>query len=515
MEDKKQVGIWVRVSTDIQGDSPEHHEKRARLYVEAKGWEVKTVYHLEAMSGKSVMGYTETKRMLDDIRSGNITGLVFSKLARLARNTKELLEFADIFKSEDADLISLQESIDTSTPAGRLFYTMIAAMAQWEREEITDRIVASIPIRAKLGKNIGGHPPLGYKWIGEKGFERKFVIDEQFAPVRKLIYELFLKHRRKKAVADILNKQGYRTTNNRLFSDAAIGRLLRDPTAKGERRSNFTYGNDSAKRGLYKPTSEWSVHPCPAIVSEELWNDCNTLLDQIEKKRVKVGPRPKTLLAGYAECAECQKKMYVYHHTKSSSYTCNNCRIRIHVEDLHHIYKEQLKNFLLTDVSVNEFSQKMETDLREKEKLLLAAREERGKIKKRSEEMVNLRLGGEWSREMFMEHIRPIEERLKQIDDLLPELEADIDFLKIQYYSSDTILSNASDLYSSWDTYDFEKKRAIVEIITERILVGKQDIFVKLSYLPTKGPKAAKPAQKDISDQQNPGKSPRLHIPAQ
>ena len=85
----KSVGIWIRVSTEDQarGESPEHHEKRARLYAEAKGWNVKEVYHLEALSGKTVMAYPETQRMLEDIKSGNITGLIFSKLARLARNT--------------------------------------------------------------------------------------------------------------------------------------------------------------------------------------------------------------------------------------------------------------------------------------------------------------------------------------------------------------------------------------------------------------------------------------------
>ncbi len=47
MEIKKHVDIWIRVSTEDQarGESPEHHERRARMYAEAKGWNVAIVYH--------------------------------------------------------------------------------------------------------------------------------------------------------------------------------------------------------------------------------------------------------------------------------------------------------------------------------------------------------------------------------------------------------------------------------------------------------------------------------------
>jgi site-specific DNA recombinase len=478
MEERKRVGIWIRVSTDMQvkDDSPEHHERRAKLYAETKNWEVVQVYRLDAVSGKTVMEQPEAKKMLADIRRGHISGLIFSKLARLARNTKELLEFADIFRDQNADLISLAEAIDTSSPAGRLFFTIIAAMAQWEREEISSRVAASVPIRAQMGKSLGGAAPYGYRWEN-----KTLLVDEKEAPIRALMYEIFREQRRIKTTADILNKKGYRTRKGELFSDNTVNRLLRDPMAKGERRANYTKSPGKGKQWQFKPASEWVVTTCPAIITSELWEECNGILDEQEKKRKKPGRRAIYLLTGYVNCS-CGKGMYITHASKN--YACKGCKNRIPADDLDSIYQEYLKGYL-TSTDAAQYRSTMGIELVEKERLYELTKEERDRLAKRRTQLVNLRLDGELDKEGFQEEYKPLEGRLSQLEEQLPLMEAEIDYQRIQHQSADVVIADAKTLYEQWPEMPFESKRVIVETITRHITIGKDDIHIALAVDPT------------------------------
>ncbi|MBA4850466.1 recombinase family protein [Emticicia sp. BO119] len=475
----KQVGLWIRVSTDmqVQDESPEHHERRARMYAEAKGWNIVTIYRLDAMSGKSVMEYPETKRMLADIKNGTISGIIFSKLARLARNTKELLEISDIFQKEKADLISIAENIDTSTPAGRLFFTIIAAISQWEREEIAERVRASVPIRALMGKPLGGQASLGYKWVA-----KELVIDEQEAPIRKLIYEIFQQTRRIQTTAKELNKRGFRTRNGALFSDTTIERLITDTTAKGIRIANYSKSPGAGKPWTLKPKEEWIEVKCPPIVSEDLWEECNYILTHHIKREKKAARPPIHFLTGYIYCS-CGKKMYILTETRNY-YKCKPCKRKIAVEDIEEIYHHQLKAFLLTDADVTTYSQKTAQFIEEKEVLLKTIKSDYEKLKKKTGEMLDMRLNGELSKEDFSSFYLPSQIQLRQMEEQLPDLEAEIDFLRIQSLSSDVILGEAKDLYNNWKMLPHTEKRQIVETITQQIVINTDTIDISLAFLP-------------------------------
>lgn len=477
-DDHKRVGIWIRVSTEdqVRGESPEHHEARARAYADLKGWNVIEVYRLDAMSGKTVKEYPETKRMLQDVKKGHITGLIFSKLARLARNTKELLEFADYFRDQDADLISLAESIDTSTPAGRLFYTMIAAMAQWEREEIAERVQASVPVRAKMGKPLGGAAPFGYRW-----HEGKLLPDEAEAPVRKLLYELFREHGRKKTVARIMNERGYRTRNGSRFSDTTVDRLIRDPTAKGLRRANYTSSRGDKKAWALKPESEWVHHEVEAIVPEELWEGANAILEHGKAHGRKKARRTVHLFSGVTFCA-CGGKMYV--PSNSPKYTCKRCRRKIPQDDLEAIFQEELKRFFFSPEEIAAHLMKSDEEVGEKEALLQGREEERRKLTQETDKLYDLYQSGAIDKEGFGRKYGPLSERARQLDDEIPALQAELDVAKIGKLSQEEVVTHARDLYSRWPELPLEERRQIVEAITERIEIGDGEVEITLYYAP-------------------------------
>jgi site-specific DNA recombinase len=474
----KDVGIWIRVSSEDQakGESPAHHLERAKAYAASRGWTVKEVYDLAGISGKSVKEHPEARRMMADIQRRHITGIIFSKLARLARNTKELLEFSEFFRDHQADLVSLQDSIDTSTPSGRMFYTFQAAQAQWEREEIADRQKASILVRAKLGKTINGQAPYGYQWK-----DRKLVVQADEVPVRRKMYELYLQYRRKGTVAKLLNAAGHRTRDGHLFHDCGVTRMLACPSAKGVYYFN-RIRKTGAWKGTEKPEEEWGKTKCEPIVSEDVWNQVNRLMEEQLKNWKKPGKVPMNPFGNRIWCL-CGGKMYA--RTDSPKYHCRACNRKIPVETFEELMRQELHQFYGSKDQVAIRLDDAKRNLVDTEQALAALQRQIQKVRDDMKQSHELLLDKIITPQGFGDLYNPAEQRLNQLLGELPKLEADVARLKIDEVSVEEVIFEAQHLYEQWPKLDVDRKRAIVESIFEKVEIGEGKINITYSGLPS------------------------------
>ncbi|MBI5771966.1 MAG: recombinase family protein [Verrucomicrobia bacterium] len=471
------------MSTDEQakGDSPEHHRVRAQSYAEAMGWTVSTVYDLAGVSGKTVMDHPECRRMMDDVRAKRITGLVFSNLMRLCRNKRELEDFAAFFRDQDADLVSIQDAIDTSTPAGRMFFTFRAAQAHWEREEISSRVAVSVPIRAKLGKPLGGIAPYGYRWEG-----KNLVIEPTDAAVRKLIYELFAEHKRIKTVAQILNDRGYRTRDRAnvkggLFSGTAVQRIIEDTSAKGEYRRNHTRSLGAKQGWKVKPEHEWIINAIEPIVSVELWDKCNALLEARQTKRARPAKRGRGVFSDYVFCS-CGKKMYFPQNTPK--WVCRPCKNKIPVADLEAAFLDEIRGFMVSAEKVTGYLASAQTGLAERRAALETLRKEKDKVKREADKCFELYEAGALTVPQFKERFQPLDARRHQIEREIPRIEAEISAQSTDGVSLEHVAAEARNFCDNWPKLPEDRKRQIVDVFLKRIVVSSDEVKIEVFNLP-------------------------------
>jgi site-specific DNA recombinase len=132
---------YVRVSTDRQADqgaSLETQSTRIQAMATVQNAELLDVVVDGGESAKS-MNRPGLKRILALVEAGDVEAVIVAKLDRLTRSVKDLCELLELFERKKVALISVAESLDTGSAAGRLVITIMGAVSQWEREAIGER----------------------------------------------------------------------------------------------------------------------------------------------------------------------------------------------------------------------------------------------------------------------------------------------------------------------------------------------------------------------------------------
>lgn len=146
------VALYTRVSTDQQ--TTENQRRELAAYLDARGWTMTREYCDEGISG-SLEHRPALDELLRDARRRRFDVLVCWRLDRLGRNLKHLITLLEELRALGIEFVSIGEGIDCTTPAGRLQLHLLGALAEFERDRITERIRAGMDRRKAQGKPLG------------------------------------------------------------------------------------------------------------------------------------------------------------------------------------------------------------------------------------------------------------------------------------------------------------------------------------------------------------------------
>lgn len=155
---------YTRVSTQKQADeggSLDVQRDKIELYCELHDHDLVEVYEDAGQSAKD-MDRPALQEALDAVESGEAEAIVVHKLDRLTRCTEDLCRLMKRFKQKGVDFKSVQESLDTSTPAGRMVVKILGVVSEFDRETIAQRTSEALTEKSRNGEYVGGKPAFGY-----------------------------------------------------------------------------------------------------------------------------------------------------------------------------------------------------------------------------------------------------------------------------------------------------------------------------------------------------------------
>lgn len=217
----KAIG-YIRVSTAEQvagGVSLDAQEAKIQAWAEVNDADLVKVYADKGISGARA----DRPGLVQAIDHATETGaaLVVYSLSRLSRSTKDTLAIAERMDKAGADLVSISEKIDTTTAAGKMVFRMLAAMAEFERDQIAERIKSSMDYKKSQSCRVGSIP-YGYRLAEDETHLEQDPPEQQVISEAKRLKESGLTLRE---VSKELKAQGYLNRTGKQFFPAQISRM--------------------------------------------------------------------------------------------------------------------------------------------------------------------------------------------------------------------------------------------------------------------------------------------------
>ncbi|MED5041752.1 recombinase family protein [Geobacillus stearothermophilus] len=447
------VAIYVRVSTDEQakeGFSIPAQRERLRAFCESQGWEIVQEYIEEGWSAKD-LDRPQMQRLLKDIKKGNIDIVLVYRLDRLTRSVLDLYLLLQTFEKYNVAFRSATEVYDTSTAMGRLFITLVAALAQWERENLAERVKLGIEQMIDEGKKPGGHSPYGYKF--DKDFNCTIIEDE--ANVVRMIYRMYCDGYGYRSIADRLNELGVKPRIAKEWNHNSVRDIL----------TNDIY------IGTYRWGNKVVLNNHPPIISESLFRKAQKEREKRKVDRTRVG---KFLLTGLLYCGNCDGHKMQGSFDKREQKTYYRCLKCNRITNEKNILEPLLDEIQLLITSKEYFMSKFSDQYDQQEVFDVSAlTRELEKIKRQKEKWYDLYMDDRnpIPKEELFAKINELNKKEEEIYSKLSEVELEDKEPVEEKYNR---LSKMLDFKKQFEQANFFTKKELLLSIFEKIVIYRE-----------------------------------------
>lgn len=446
------VATYRRVSTDIQveeGVSLATQKERLLSYIQSQGWTLVEDYVDEGYSAKNT-DRPAMQRLIADIKKQKFDVVLVYKLDRFVRSVLDLHELLQLMEKYDVKFKSATEVFDTTSATGRLFITLIATLAQWERETIAERVYTNMRHRSEQGLRNGGPPPYGYKSVNGK-----LVKNEEEAKWVRFMFDQYKAHGTHN-IAMKLNKMGVKTRRGEKWNDFVVRYIITNPIYCGKIRWNHRSLANRKMTGedVIVPINQDDFEP---IVTEEEFEDAQKRMK--ERRIMPFKSKTHYPFSGVVKCARCGYSFVGSNKKRKdgSIYRYYKCRGRFNFGycDMQAIAEESIERaFLETfDFTDPSFIQDIITPSMDKETI----QKELEKIQMRKERAEELYLEGDIDKKRYKEIMEDIRESEHH---LMSELNA-----AEQEASADEIREFLANVKQEWHNLTFEERQMAIQSI--------------------------------------------------
>lgn len=455
------VALYVRVSSEEQakeGYSIAAQKQRLKDFVKSQGWSIYKIYSDEGFSAKN-LDRPDMQKMIHDIKQRKFDIVLVYRLDRMVRSVLNLHELLDLFEENKVMFKSATEMFDTTSATGRLFINIVGAMAEWERENLGERIYMGMKQMAQEGKRAGGPTPYGYDLV-----DGELKVNPEEAKWITYIFENY-KLKGARTIAIDLNSMGIKKNNGKQhWTDGSIKYVLRNPVYCGMNRWNNRNDDETIlTKGEHEP-----------IISKELFEE---IQDIIGSRKQSYKGNSSYPFSSKLKCARCGyplqgKKKKRKDGTYYRYYQCNG-RANLKTCDLPPIREYELNEVFFNSLDLirpDHVDIEQEVNVEEIEK-------EINRIQKALDRMKKLYTWGDMEEKEYRKESSELQKKESQLTQQLQNVSSSVDVEVIK-----DLFINAKD---NWDYLSFEQQKGVIHNIINQMIVDKHktveivDITVK------------------------------------